>query len=219
MFSFFRKEKERPKHEVLNAVKAFDTYQDHSYEDETKEAVETFQQRLKNAVDEIIEIPDNSYMEKVELITKEAVELSLRISKAKVQIEECKLSMRSSVEKGLQFVQSTNFYPPEYVFHINKIEGFITDLTEIREKNPLKSLNEFFEFRTQVEQDIQLFTELHQETIELIDKIDQKMTQKQKNETQNILEIKESLFRAIQMGELLRAKSDLKKLKKEYKRF
>lgn len=219
MFSFFGKAKEPPKHEVLQQLKALDVYQNHAYEDETEKAITQFQQNLYNTIDAIIETPDNSFTIQADRMQAEASALQEKLKEAIEQWEHHKQSMKETVEKGVAFVQSTNFYPPEYVFHLNKIEGFTIEMSELQEKNPLASANEFFEFRDQVERDIALFSELHQETIDLMQKIEQRMAQKQKAETQNMLEIKESLFRALQMGHLLQAKSDVKKLKKEVKRF
>lgn len=218
MFSFFRKVKETPKHEVLHALKMLDVYQNHDYEGKTAEEITEFQEKLHQTINRLIE-EDHLLTEKAEEVKKEAEVLQERLNNAHQQWENHKKSMKESVEKGLVFVQSTNFYPPEYVFHLNKIEGFITDMTELQQKDPLADANEFYAFRDQVEQDIAAFSALHQETIQLVQKIQQKVEQKQKQESQTILEIKESLFRALQMGNLVQARSDLKKLKKEIKRF
>lgn len=219
MFSFFRKVKETPKHEVLQALKAMDLPEE-AYEGKTAEEVQRFRETLQQTINDIIEEENNGMIrEKVDFITTKRIALREKMEKAQNAWENHKETMRKSVEKGVEFVQTTNFYPPEYVFHLNKIEGFITDMTELQEKDPLASPDEFLDFCTQTEQDILLFTQLHQETILLMDKIDQKMTQKQKLETQAMIEIKESLFRALQMGHLLQARSDIKKLRKEYKRF
>lgn len=215
--SFFKKKKP---YEILNELKELDIYDETKFEKETLERIKDFKRSLKNVIDFCLDegVQSKESENRIKSIIKEADDLKNKFNTIENEREETKKNIRVSVERGTEFVVNSHFYPPEYVFNLNKLEGMIVDIDEDKEKNPLFLDKKYDEFRIQIERDIEDFKALHAETIELIGKIDEKLSNKGKESPQAIIEIKEILFRKLQMGLIIEAKAELKKLRKEYKK-
>lgn len=222
---FFRqseKQQAQRYYDLLRDLKALDVYVDHSFEGKTKDMVDVFQQKIVYLINQMIDTNKKNvtYWEKeTTAIQLAATDLTQAFAEAHVSWDEQTRKIEQTVEESIRFVEEIRFYPPEYIFSINQLKGHLLDIEENKEKNPLQEEPAYEQLRTQVQKDLSDYHLLHQETVQMLEKIEKKKIQNKKAENNDIIETKERLYRHLQMGKLTQAKSELKKLTKAYKRW
>jgi hypothetical protein len=105
--------------------------------------------------------------------------------------------LEKTLKKAREFTQSTNFYPPQIVFDINKIERSLAEMD--------KEEAYYFKQARDLDQFIQHFKRLHKEAQDFIGI---------KTQNTDLLMLKNNLFLQLQRGDLKEAEITIRELKK-----
>lgn len=219
MVSKEKKEKEE-QYQLLNQLREMAKLSEGQYIEETLELIQPFHVELTDCINAIIDrgLATEEMKERANRLLSKGEDMQKRLDAARVEWGKLKEEIEEVVEFGVAFIQGSNFYPPEYTFNINKLKGSTIEIDEHVQDNPLHDSNGYKELIVQVKTEIHEYRALHEETTELIEKIKKRKVQFGKEEKAEMLEIKEKLFRNLQMGQLGEVKKELKKLRKELKR-
>lgn len=214
-FSFGNKKALEKKKQTIKEILELDTFKESEYTDETKSAVE----KIRKEIDDCVEVVANSAIKDSNEILFGEVKgkvkrLNIEINSNVLEYDRLYKDIELAVEKGVGYIAGTNFYPPEFVFNLNKLKGMLLEIEEIKKTNPLANLKEFKDFKEQVESEIEDFKKMHEKTVSLMELVESKKKEN-KEEPQVIIDIKERLFRLLQFGKTKEAEEELKKFEIE----
>lgn len=214
-FSFGNKKALEKKKQTIKEILELDTFKESEFADDTKSAIE----KLRKEIDDCVEVIANSPIKDsneilIGEIKGKVKRLSIEINSSQLEYDRLYKDIELAVEKGVEYIDGTNFYPPEFVFNLNKLKGMLLEIEEIKKTNPLASSKEFEDFKKQVEDEIEEFKKMHEKTVALMKLVENKKKEN-KAEPQEIIDIKEKLFRLLQFGKTKEAEEELKKFEIE----
>lgn len=210
---------EKEKRQVLHSLNELLTPHTEAYKGKTEKEFN----KLNNTIEEVIENYMTDWEETNNLEEMKITLLELKEEKKsfmetmKKKIKEWETLEKNYVEvvsKGENILNSTNFYPTDFVFVLNKVKGDLMELKEERRENPLSTLETYETKLSETKNLLEQFEKLHTEISNMIEEVEKKKESLKKENLEEIIELKQEVFTNLQKTEFEEAKEGLEKINK-----
>ena len=129
-------------------------------------------------------------------------------------IEQTIQSLHEKVTYIKEYLESTNFYPPQFALDNNKLNGMIVEIKDRKKENPFIDLTKYNTFAEVFYDEVKTFQEQHEIVSKLVEKTNEKIKHVSKEKATAILELKNAMSIHLHKGEIDKVKKTVKELKK-----
>jgi hypothetical protein len=204
---------------LLIKLKELDKYDLGGYAGDTRDKMKENSNKIQTLMEKIMsdnytEQTYDNYKNEVYLLEESMKEFSKNLI-AQIKLWDKALqALENTRDYTNDFFRDRNFYPPDFTFHANTLESHITDVKEIKRKNPLSSPEPYYAFIEEYKGKFELFLSLHRKISEYIERIENAKTTFTKKDIDEINMLKNDLYSALKDANFKIVEKTLRDLKK-----